>query len=374
MGLLKKEVKSNFTIVNNSILHDKNLDAKLRGLLITMLSLPPDWNFSITGLQEILPDGRSAIAAGLKKLEQFGYLVRTKIRDKKGRIIDIDYTIFDESQLLVAENKENEENDSVNIEQGEEYVTENTGSIKKSNSNTYDGNECNEECDCKESSCKKCDGVENNSNKQEYIYPKTDYQESDYPYVDFPHMDNPHMESPHMENRPQLNTNKLNTKKLNIKQSIYPSINCNDDMEIDGIDRQKKHNCGELANSKKLAADYEKYREIIKGNIEYDYLAKNEFTYDIDGLDGIIEIMTEMVVLNKEPVKINGSYVPAEIVKSRFLQITGDEIAYMQDVFSKTTTKVHNIRAYLITALYNSKSTKSQYYDRMVKYDLYGGE
>lgn len=65
-GHTKERTKNNFTIVNNAILRDMNLDIKSRGLLITMLSLPSEWEFSINGLNQILPDGRTTITSGLK--------------------------------------------------------------------------------------------------------------------------------------------------------------------------------------------------------------------------------------------------------------------------------------------------------------------
>ncbi len=84
---------TNFTIIENECLQDPTLDIPERGLLVTMLSLPDDWNFSGIGLAAILPCGKSRVFSSLKKIEKAGYLRRTRICDKKGRFIDWLYEI-----------------------------------------------------------------------------------------------------------------------------------------------------------------------------------------------------------------------------------------------------------------------------------------
>ena len=59
-------------MVSNGILKDKELPLKERGLLVTLLGLPDNWDFSINGLAAILPDGRDKIKTGLRKLEKMG--------------------------------------------------------------------------------------------------------------------------------------------------------------------------------------------------------------------------------------------------------------------------------------------------------------
>ncbi|MFR1951533.1 MAG: DUF6017 domain-containing protein [Roseburia hominis] len=45
----------------------------------------------------------------------------------------------------------------------------------------------------------------------------------------------------------------------------------------------------------------------------------------------------------------------------------------MVSSLKSNTTKVRNIRAYLLTALYNAPTTISSYYTALVNHDLYGG-
>ena len=49
-------------------------------------------------------------------------------------------------------------------------------------------------------------------------------------------------------------------------------------------------------------------------------------------------------------------------------------IEYVLDCMKKNTTKVRNIRGYLLTALYNAPTTIEHYYQAAVQHDLYGQE
>lgn len=98
MPKLKKKMSKDFTTINNAMIRDKNLGGMERGVLLTMLSLPDNWNFSIRGLTCILPDGYTKISTALKKLEKAGYLVRERIYCD-GKISDWEYTFSDEPMV-----------------------------------------------------------------------------------------------------------------------------------------------------------------------------------------------------------------------------------------------------------------------------------
>lgn len=84
MAILKNKTQKNFTMISNNILCDRALSMKDRGVLCTLCSLPDGWDFSITGLSAIVPDGTSSIRASIESLEKLGYLIRTKTRDAEG--------------------------------------------------------------------------------------------------------------------------------------------------------------------------------------------------------------------------------------------------------------------------------------------------
>ena len=111
------------------------------------------------------------------------------------------------------------------------------------------------------------------------------------------------------------------------------------------------------------------YREIIRANVEYGFLVQR---YGAQRMDETVELMPE-VVLSKCPfIRIAGDDFPREVVKSRFLKINSGHLEYVFDCTDKNTTKVGNIKAYLLAALYNAPVTMDSYYRAEVTHDLYG--
>jgi len=99
MAIVRAKRKTNFTIIGNTGLKDKQLSLKAKGLLAYMLSLPDDWTFYETELIEHCTDGRDSVRSGLKELESKGYLVRTQPRVKEGKFGKKDWKISDEPDL-----------------------------------------------------------------------------------------------------------------------------------------------------------------------------------------------------------------------------------------------------------------------------------
>jgi hypothetical protein len=95
MAVLKNKTQGNYTIVSQNIMRDRTLSLAERGLLLTLLSLPDKWNFTIAGLNQILPDGREKIARILNSLIAKGYVTRIQSRGFKGQ--------FDSTDLEVHE-------------------------------------------------------------------------------------------------------------------------------------------------------------------------------------------------------------------------------------------------------------------------------
>ena len=114
------------------------------------------------------------------------------------------------------------------------------------------------------------------------------------------------------------------------------------------------------------------YRQIIMENIEYE-ITRRQLGYDADILDEIVDIMVDTVCSTKPMIRIGGQDFPLEVVKSRLLKLNSEHISYVVSSLKSNTTKVRNIRAYLLTALYNAPTTISSYYTALVNHDLYGG-
>ena len=85
MAVLKNRTQANFTIVSNTVLRDKGLKMKDRGVLCTILSFHDNWEFSVEGLASLVPDCTDAVRDSVKRLEELGYLRRTRKRNSKGQ-------------------------------------------------------------------------------------------------------------------------------------------------------------------------------------------------------------------------------------------------------------------------------------------------
>ena len=117
-----------------------------------------------------------------------------------------------------------------------------------------------------------------------------------------------------------------------------------------------------------IAADY---RSLICENIEYDNLLLT-FPNRRELLEGIVDLILETVLCSSEEILIASSYFPTVIVKSKFLKLNYGHIRYVVQCLQANTTKVWNIKKYLMAALFNAPSTIESYYTAEVNHDMYG--
>ena len=90
MPVFRVEKVKDYTIMPNTHLRNRQLSLRAKGLLCQMLSLPPEWNFTLQGLAYINKEGLDAITTIIHKLEQAGYITRNRIRDEKGLLREMD--------------------------------------------------------------------------------------------------------------------------------------------------------------------------------------------------------------------------------------------------------------------------------------------
>ena len=91
--------------------------------------------------------------------------------------------------------------------------------------------------------------------------------------------------------------------------------------------------------------EYQAYSEIIKENIEYDALLQRN-PYEKDAIQGIFDLILETVI----SMTISGQEYPMNLVKSKFLKLNSSHIEYVLGCLGKNTTKVYNIKSYLLLA------------------------
>ncbi len=116
------------------------------------------------------------------------------------------------------------------------------------------------------------------------------------------------------------------------------------------------------------------YRNIIRERIGYDCFQVDR-DYQTEDVDELVELMVDVMLMPDSSVlRIAGADRSVAIVKNRFMKIDHEHIQYALECLRKKTTKVGNIKAYLLTTLYNTTLTISNYYQAEVNHDMYGGE
>ena len=122
-----------------------------------------------------------------------------------------------------------------------------------------------------------------------------------------------------------------------------------------------------------MVEEMEAYRKIIRENISYECFEDSRYRQQ-EEVDELVELMVEVMVMpDNSTVRIGGVDKPVVIVKNRFMKVEHGHIEYVVGCLEKNTSKVGNIRAYLLTTLYNSTMTIENYYRAEVNHDMYGG-
>ncbi len=177
----------NFTVMSNYHLRDANLSWKARGLLSTILSFPPNWDYTVEGLAACAKDNLSSTKSGVIELEENGYLYRIQKRKTDGTWAKMEYQVY--------------ENPDDNP-----YFTNKTKSEMTTDKKVKDAPNIT----------LKQKPFENNADTA--LHPIVDF-----PPTDNPPTDNPLTEKPIAENRTQLNTYRIkDLSNQELTQSIHP--------------------------------------------------------------------------------------------------------------------------------------------------------
>ena len=116
--------------------------------------------------------------------------------------------------------------------------------------------------------------------------------------------------------------------------------------------------------------DAQAYIELIKENINYDHHMKYDGYGEKELYDELFGIICEVVCVKRKSIRVAGEDYPYELVKSRFLKLNSSHLEYVIGCMKETTTKITNIKAYMITALYNAPTTIDSYYKARVQHDM----
>ena len=102
----------------------------------------------------------------------------------------------------------------------------------------------------------------------------------------------------------------------------------------------------------------------IKERIEYDIIKEQ---YPNDDVESLVELIAEVQLYNAATVRIGRQDIPSSFVKRRFRQLEREHIEFVLDSMRENTNQIKNIKAYLLTALYNAPITIGPYYSAMLR-------
>ena len=136
MAVFRIDKTRNYTVMSNHHLRNTELSLKAKGLLSLMLSLPENWDYTTKGLAAICKDGIDSISSCIRELEKHGYIIRERMRNEKGQLTTIEYTILEQPKSAPPEReKPIRENPVLDIPAQAEPIQENTAQLNTNKSN-----------------------------------------------------------------------------------------------------------------------------------------------------------------------------------------------------------------------------------------------
>ena len=188
-----------------------------------------------------------------------------------------------------------------------------------------------------------------------------------------PNVDNSEMEAPEMSNvHPQKCKNDTSGSveatfaEMSEVHGIKTNINNTDFSDTNPISSYPQ-----MGNDA-MRASYTAYRNYFMKHLEMDALL-NDRQSDKEMADGIIDILVETCCSTRPTVWVSGTEIPTEVVRGKLMKLSMEHIEYVIHCFNENTTKVRNIRQYLLAALYNAPTTISPFYRAWVNHDMANG-
>ena len=134
---------------------------------------------------------------------------------------------------------------------------------------------------------------------------------------------------------PEQGTNTENTTEITTENTSETSIN----HQIDDDEKSKR------------------YERIIKNNIAYDSWMTDADPFTRQWIDSIITLMLEVITTKNKTIRIGKEEKNAEVVKSVFIKLTREHITHVMQRIEENSSQIRNVKAYLLTVLFNSPKT-----------------
>lgn len=298
---------ANYTVMSNYHLRSTNLSLKAIGLLSKVLSLPENWDYSISGLTAICKEKETAIKAALDELKHWGYLNVTKLMPNETNSGRIEY-VYDFYEYSEKDTPDADRDDDDTYDEDEETSAAEVNSIKKAPQGAEK------------------QGIEN------------------LPLEILP------VEIQEVENQGQINTKKIIKKNQILSDQV--SINQSHSVSGKAVENDEKQTDGRIDG---YICEKEIYTEVVKNNIDFSYFA--EWLGDEEEAEEIVQMIVRRICSRKKTERICGQDFPREVVKSAMLKV---DINVLENAIEqmKRTDNVRNYESYLISTLFNEANGK----------------
>lgn len=167
---------------------------------------------------------------------------------------------------------------------------------------------------------------------------------------------------------------KTNSKKFkkqtsrSLKSKLQEVYKTNSNYNNNNYNKES-YNKSNLIVSGNLGCDDDAMQEHIRDQIDYGSLITvHPDSRDI--IDGIVDLITETVLLDSETILIASNWYPRNVVRSKFLKLNYQHISYVLSCLRKSTSKVINTKKYLLAALFNAPTTMGAHYQAAVNHDM----
>ena len=328
MPFFRVNKTKDYTIMANHHLKNRDLSLKAKGLLSVMLSLPEDWHFTVHGLASICKEGRDSISGAVRELEEAGYIVRHRLRDKEGHINGLEYIIYETPQK-----PENSGPDGgktlveVEADMGEAEAAQEVNGENRTES--HSASPVTEKPFMEEVTAIPAEKA-----------PRTAEPRSDCPITENPLSVRPMSERPSV----LLNTNRVKTKEPKTKSLITQVANPSYPSYPSNQEQQDK---------------VEQIQQEVRQQVCYNVL---EQSVDQELLDELVGLIVETLCDKAQTIRIGSHDYPAELVQERMRQIDSFCLEYVCACLRKSNPSIRNIKQYLLMALFNAPVTMSHYY------------
>lgn len=328
MPFFRVNKTKDYTIMANHHLKNRDLSLKAKGLLSVMLSLPEDWHFTVHGLVSICKEGRDSISGAVRELEEAGYIVRHRLRDKEGHINGLEYIIYETPQKPENSGPDGGKTPvEVEADTEEAEATEVVDTPSKTESHSASP------------------VTENPFMEDVTAIPAEKAPRTAEPRSASPITENPLSVRP-MSERPSvlLNTNRVNTKEQKTKSLITQVANPSYPSYPSNQEQQDK---------------VEQVRQEVRQQVCYDVL---EQSVDQELLDELVDLIVETLCDKAQTIRIGSHDYPVALVQERMRQIDSFCLEYVCACLRKSNPIIRNIKQYLLMALFNAPVTMSHYY------------